>query len=114
LEEQKDEDAPPAQTEKKERRRRKGSDRRDVSKMDHLEVEEHVVEVADRLCPCGCGAEAHTVGHEVAWRLDYTPAKLIRFKTVREKVVFPDHAGPDNAGSSGRASTFPAPPSAPG
>jgi len=95
-EEQKDEEEQPAQTEKK-RRRRKGSDRRDVSKMDHLIVEEHVVEVADRRCPCGCGAEAHTVGHEVAWRLDYKPAQLIRIKTVREKVVFPDHVGPGEA-----------------
>ena len=94
--EEADDEEPTGQTEKK-RRRRKGSDRRDVSKMDHLIVEEHIAEVVDRLCPCGCGAEADTVGHEVAWRLDYKPAQLIRIRTVREKVVFPDHVGPDKA-----------------
>jgi len=77
---------------KKKRKPRKGSRRR-VSEMHDLRIEEHRSEVTDRLCPCGCGAEAQTIGHDVSWRLDYKPAELIRVKCVQEKVSFPDHIG---------------------
>ena len=82
----------PAPAEKKKRKPRKGSRRR-VSEMHHLRIEEHVSAVTERRCPCGCGAEAQTIGHEVSWRLDYKPAELIRVKCVQEKVAFPDHVG---------------------
>lgn len=83
-----EEDAP-----KRTRKRRKGS-RRKVSEMTHLAVVERRSEVTDRLCPCGCGAEAETVGHDVSWRLEYKPAELYRIKLIREKVAFPNHVGP--------------------
>ena len=78
---------------KKERKRRK-TGRRKVSEMHHLRLVEVTSDVEDRLCDCGCGAEAVTVGHEVSWRLERKPAELIRIKVVREKVAFPDHVGP--------------------
>lgn len=81
---------------KKKRKRRKGS-RRDVAEMHDLRIVERTADVTDRSCPCGCGAQAQTVGHEVNWRLEHKPAELIRIRIVREKVAFPDHTGADKA-----------------
>ena len=77
--------------EKKGRKRRKNKGRRDLSEMNRLPTVEHVSAVEDRSCPCGCGAEAVTLGHEVTWRLERIPAQFIRHKNVQEKVAFPDH-----------------------
>lgn len=66
--------------------------RRDVSEMDHLETVVHTSTVADRRCPCGCGAEAVTIGHDVSWRLERIPARIVRHKIVQERVAWPEHA----------------------
>lgn len=66
--------------------------RRDISEMDELETVEHRSTVQVRTCPCGCGAPAETVGHDVSWRLERIPAKTIRHKIIQEKVVFPGHS----------------------
>jgi transposase len=65
--------------------------RRDVSEMDELDTVVHANDVTDRLCPCGCGAPAVTIGHDVSWRLERIPARLVRHKIVQEKVAFPGH-----------------------
>lgn len=65
--------------------------RRDISEMDELETVVHESKVAARLCPCGCGAPAVTVGYDESWRLERIPARLVRHKTVQEKVAFPGH-----------------------
>jgi transposase len=81
----------PEDGEKPKRRRRKNKGRRDVSKMNDLRTVEHVSLVEDRHCPCGCGAEAVTIGEDVSWRLERIPAEIVRHKNVQEKVAFPDH-----------------------
>ena len=73
--------------------------------MDHLPVEVHTVEVEQRVCPCGCGAEAKTIRHEVSWRLERVPARMVRHKIIREVVAFPDH-------DEGRGTVVTAPPPA--
>lgn len=65
--------------------------RRDISEMDELETVVHESSVADRACPCGCGAAAVTIGHDVSWRIERIPARMVRHKVVQEKVAFPDH-----------------------
>ena len=44
--------------------------------------------VDERLCPCGCGAAAKTIGHDVSWRLELVPALTIRHKIVQEKMAW--------------------------
>ena len=82
-------------------RRRKGRGngrrRRDIAEMDELPVQEFISTVEERTCPCGCGALAKTMGHDVRWRLEWVPGTLIRHKHVLEQVVFPDH--PDGSGT---------------
>lgn len=65
--------------------------RRDISEMDELDTVVHVSPVTDRLCPCGCGAPAVTIGEHVSWRIERIPARLVRHKIVEEKVAFPGH-----------------------
>jgi transposase len=81
--------------------------RRKVSEMDHLDTIEHTSTVSDRSCPCGCGAQAVTIGHEVSWRLERVPARLVRHKIVRETVAWPEHARQE--GTTVPAVTAPAP-----
>ena len=66
--------------------------RRDISEMDELETVVHESRVQERMCPCGCGAPAVTIGHDVSWRLERIPARIVRHKVLVEKVAFPDHA----------------------
>ncbi len=72
-------------------RNRTKNRRRDISEMDELETVTHASPVTDRLCPCGCGAPAVTIGHDVSWRIERIPARMVRHKTVQEKVAFPGH-----------------------
>lgn len=65
--------------------------RRDISEMDELDTVVHESPVKDRLCPCGCGALAVTIGHDVSWRIERIPARLVRHKILQEKVAFPGH-----------------------
>jgi transposase len=62
--------------------------------MEHLRTIVHEKAVEDRSCPCGCGAEAVTIGQDVSWRLERIPAEIVRHKIVKEKVTFPGHRGP--------------------
>lgn len=65
--------------------------RRDISEMNELETVVHAARVADRVCPCGCGAPAVPIGEDVSWRLERIPARLVRHKIVLEKVAYPGH-----------------------
>lgn len=65
--------------------------RRDISEMDELETVVFESKVVDRLCPCGCGAPAVTIGYDESWRIERIPARLVRHKIVVEKVAFPGH-----------------------
>jgi transposase len=60
--------------------------------MNHLETEVHKSLVTERVCPCGCGAPAKTIGFDESWRLEWIPGRLVRHHNLVEKVVFPDHA----------------------
>ena len=57
----------------------------------------HIQRVEDRTCPCGCGAQAQTIGFDVSWRLERIPAEMIRHRNEQEKVAFPEHTGADKA-----------------
>jgi transposase len=84
----------PAPDERKDKKKRRKGSRRKLAEMHQLRTEEHRSKVAERLCPCGCGAEAETIGYDVSWRLEHKPAELLRLKLLKEKVAFPDHVGP--------------------
>ncbi len=75
------------------KRGRTSPGRRNVADMDHLRTVVFEKRVEDRTCPCGCGAEAQTLGFDVSWRLERIPAEIVRHKIVQEKVAFPDHSG---------------------
>ena len=84
----------------RERRRKgrgKGRRRRDIAEMHELPIKEFISTVEGRTCPCGGGAVAKVVGHDVRWRLEWVPGTLIRHKHVLEQVVFPEH--PDGPGT---------------
>ena len=83
--------------EKPARRRTRKPGRRKVEEMDHLRTIVFEGTVQDRHCPCGCGAPAVTIGHDVSWRVERIPAEQVREKTVLEKVAFPGHTGPGAA-----------------
>ena len=70
---------------------RKKNVRRDVSEMNDLETVCFRAEVADRNCPCGCGAQAVTIGYEESWRLERIPARIVRHQILQEKVAWPSH-----------------------
>lgn len=65
--------------------------RRDISEMDELETIVHESKVTDRACPCGCGAQAVTLGYDESWRIEKIPARLVRHRNLQEKVAFPEH-----------------------
>ena len=62
-------DEPPSD-ERRGKRGRTSPGRRDVAEMDHLRTLVFEERVEDRSCPCGCGAQAQTLGFEVSWRLE--------------------------------------------
>ena len=86
---------------------RTSNHRRDISEMNELETVVHESRVTDRACPCGCGAEAVTVGQDESWRIERVPAKLVRHKIIQEKVAFPGHG--KQVGLTARIITAPAP-----
>lgn len=104
---QEDADEPEHEDKKKRRKSRRGKrgGRRKISEMDHLRTLVHTRHVEDRSCPCGCGAQAQTIGFDVSWRLERIPAEMIRHKNEQEKVGFPHHDGAD----TGTVLTAPSP-----
>ena len=77
---------------------RKKNVRRDVSEMNDLETVCFRAEVTDRNCPCGCGAQAVTIGYEESWRLERIPARIVRHQILQEKVAWPAHRGGPSVG----------------
>jgi len=75
------------------RKKRRRGGRRKIEDMNELPTVVNDQRVAQRVCPCGCGAPAQTIGEDVSWRLERQPAKIYRIKTVLEKVAFPNHRG---------------------
>lgn len=65
--------------------------RRNIAEMDELETVVFESKVAERTCPCGCGAPAVTLGFDESWRLERIPARLVRHKIVVERVAYPGH-----------------------
>jgi transposase len=93
--EKRDEKAKDRERPRKPHRDKRG--RRKVEEMDHLRTIVHEESVQVRWCPCGCGAPAKTIGHDVSWRIERIPAEYVRHKILREKVAFPGHVGAQDA-----------------
>jgi len=74
-----------ATKEKKVRSPRAPAARRNLGRLpDHLPRTTQVIEPADTLCPCGCGAMAK-IGEDRTERLDIVPAQFRVIETVRPK-----------------------------